>query len=432
MQAAHAPLKYVWYGDDFTGASDTLATVAQSGLRTILFTGVPAPAQFARAGPLDAFGVAGAARSMPPEAMRSELARVSDFFAASGAQVIHYKCCSTFDSAPHVGSIGVAVQSLRALAPGNPAYIVGGQPSLGRYCAFGQLHAVAQQGGPVYRIDRHPTMSRHPVTPMHEADLRVHLSRQGLHDVCLVDIRAHELPGGFHAAVDERSGVVLLDVTSERQLESIGAAIAARAQRAPVLVVGASSVAQALIDHWRLPRHARDTTVGPARGGVFVLAGSLSPVTAAQIASATSYSRVPLAPERLAADTSYLLQQADDIAGALAAGRHVLAYTTPVGDAQPSLHARADLAPACGALLRMVLARLRPSRVGIAGGDTSSHATQSLGAWGLEWLGQLDAGVPLLRVRSDDPAIDGLELMLKGGQMGVPDLFARLIAGTSR
>jgi uncharacterized protein YgbK (DUF1537 family) len=70
------------------------------------------------------------------------------------------------------------------------------------------------------------------------------------------------------------------------------------------------------------------------------------------------------------------------------------------------------------------------SRIGIAGGDTSSHAVQALAAWGLEWLGQIDAGVPLLRVHADDPRIDRLEAMLKGGQMGGDDLFKVLIGGT--
>jgi uncharacterized protein YgbK (DUF1537 family) len=454
MEAPHSTEKYVWYGDDFTGASDTLATVSQAGLRTILFTGIPTPEQFGRAGPLDAFGIAGAARSMRLPRMRAELAKISAFLATTGGRIFHYKCCSTFDSAPHVGSIGVAVQSLRTLARENPVYVVGGQPTLGRYCVFGQLYAVAQQGGPVYRIDRHPTMSHHPVTPMQEADLRLHLARQGLGDIALVDIRAHELPAGLDAAVGEydagRSGdagpgIVLLDVSTDRQLGSIGTIIVERAQRAPLLVVGASSVAQALIDHWRLPRRAHDGVVAPARGPVFVLAGSLSPVTARQITGATDYIRVPLAPDRLITETSYRVDQAQQIARLLQAGRHVLAYTTPVGDAQESIdraassaaaaeghpiRARDDLAAASGALLNLVLERVRLSRVGIAGGDTSSHAIQSLGAWGLEWLGQLDAGVPLLRTRSDEPAIEGLELMLKGGQMGGPDLFAQLIRPT--
>jgi uncharacterized protein YgbK (DUF1537 family) len=428
MQASVSP-KYAWYGDDFTGASDTLATVAQAGLRAMLFCGVPTPQQFARAGTLDAFGVAGAARSMAPEAMRAELAAVRALLADSGARVLHYKCCSTFDSAPHVGSIGVAVDALRTLAPSNPVFIVGGQPSLGRYCVFGELYAVAQRDGPVYRIDRHPTMSRHPVTPMQEADLRVHLARQGLRDIELVDVRTAgegtDRPAGARPAL-------LYDVLADRDLGPIGRALWTRAQDAPVLAVGASSVAQSLIDEWGLPRNVRDGTLPAARGPVFLLAGSLSPVTARQIEQATAYVRVPLAPRQLASDRHYVGARAEHIAGLLRAGRHVLAHTTPIGAEQSSVAGgvSSQLAPASGALLHAVLRKFPVSRAGIAGGDTSSHAVQALDAWGLEWMGQLETGVPVLRVHADAPGIDGLELMLKGGQMGGEALFDRLVRGT--
>jgi 3-oxoisoapionate kinase len=293
----------------------------------------------------------------------------------------------------------------------------------------------------VYRIDRHPTMSRHPVTPMQEADVRMHLARQGVRDIGLVDIRAHEQAGGFHAALDDcevggdddsAQRVVLLDVSEKGQLETIGGAIRKRAQRAPLLAVGASSVAQALIEHARLPRQAHDGRVAAANGPVLVLAGSLSPVTARQIDAATAYDRVPLDATRLATDDAYLRQQAGELTERLRNGRHVLAHTSPTargrssqpGDLSPRI------APASAALLAMVLHGIRLARVGIAGGDTSSHAVKSLGAWGLEWKGRLDAGVPLLRAHADDPNVEGLELMLKGGQMGRDDLFDVLIRGT--
>jgi uncharacterized protein YgbK (DUF1537 family) len=77
-----------------------------------------------------------------------------------------------------------------------------------------------------------------------------------------------------------------------------------------------------------------------------------------------------------------------------------------------------------------VLARApQVRRVGVAGGDTSSFALRQLGLWALRWTGSLSAGVPLMRVHADDAAIDGLELMLKGGQMGPPDVFERLVNG---
>ena len=43
--------------------------------------------------------------------------------------------------------------------------------------------------------------------------------------------------------------------------------------------------------------------------------------------------------------------------------------------------------------------------------------------------GPLSQGVPLLRMQADDPGLDGVELMLKGRQMGPPNVFERLLGG---
>lgn len=429
----HAGLRLAWYGDDFTGASDTLQTVAQAGLRALLFLGVPSAAQWAAAGELDAVGIAGAARAMGPAEMAEALAPVAQFFAGCGAPVLHYKCCSTFDSAPEVGSIGVAVRTLSAALPGRLVPIVGGQPSLGRYCVFGQLFASAG-GEAVYRIDRHPTMSRHPVTPMHEADLARHLALQGLTVVAAVDLRALEASTPrWELALDPQATApqpVLFDVARDAHLKPIGEWLWARARQAPLLAVGPSSVAQALIDAWGLPRQATATHVAPARGPVLALAGSLSPLSARQVAAAASYHRLAVDAARLGADDSaYRDSLVTEMATALSQGRHVLAHTAPLAGASP-LAASPALAAQCGELLKRVLLRVPVSRVGVAGGDTSSFAVQALRPWALGWLGSLSPGVALCRARADDPAIDGLELMLKGGQMGPEDLFERLVAGT--
>src|SRR5689334_20929614 len=92
--------RYGWYGDDFTGATDTLATWAERGHRALLFLREPTAAQLAAAGPLDVIGLAGATRSMAPAAAAAELDRAGRLFAALGVELLHYKCCSTFDSAP--------------------------------------------------------------------------------------------------------------------------------------------------------------------------------------------------------------------------------------------------------------------------------------------------------------------------------------------
>jgi len=439
--------RLAWVGDDFTGASDTLATLATGGARALLFLDVPTAARLAAAGPLDAIGVATAVRSMAPGAMRAALAPIAAWLADSRVPLVHYKVCSTWDSAPGVGSVGEAVRTLWTPAYARLVPLVGGQPSLGRWCVFGQLFAQAGAGGPVSRIDRHPVMSRHPVTPMDEADLALHLAKQGLAPVATVDWRTLEagdaaLDAALRAALGDDGATprpVLLDALRDTHLAAIGTAFARHAHGRPVLAVGASSVAQAALAAWRaagtlranVPAAVARAAVAPADGPVFALAGSLSPLSARQVAHATRFERVALDAARLAAgDAAYVDATARAIASRLAAGAHVLAGTS-LGVEAPRA-ADPALAPACGALLAAIVARVRCARVGVIGGDTSSRAVQALAPWALGWVGRLGGSSPVVRAHADDPAVDGLELMLKGGQMGEDDVLDRLVDGDAQ
>ncbi|OAK59305.1 hypothetical protein A3K87_02755 [Variovorax paradoxus] len=433
----------VYYGDDFTGATDTLGTAARAGLRALLFLQVPDAARLDRAGPLDVLGIAGAARAMTPDEMRTELRPVAALFRSLNARVLHYKTCSTFDSAPHIGSIGAAVRALRAAVEQPWTAIIGGQPNLGRYCLFANLFAAAGSGAQVHRIDRHPTMSCHPVTPMDEPDLRLHLAKQGLADVRSMPFTAASrgsdaLDAALRQALHSPpADAVLFDVADAMQLRAIGQVLWTRAQAATLLAAGPSSVVDALSMAMG-PSHrdsgsppmARDG-VPPAQGPVLVLAGSLSPVTARQVAAAKSFDIVWLDAQKLAQrGEAAVAEQAELVIGSLARGRHVLACTrapgaTPLGG---GLDAQA-LARAGGDMLAKVLASVPLRRIGVAGGDTSSHGVQALDAWGLSYVADMGAGTSLCRVHSDDAALDGLEIMLKGGQMGAEDVFERLVHG---
>ena len=449
MSVASPRLAY--YGDDFTGATDALATATRAGLRSLLFFGVPTAAQLERVGPLDCLGIAGATRAMEPEAMRAALQPVADFFHAIKPRVVHYKVCSTFDSAPRVGNIAVAMETLgRAVDQAKP-FIIGGQPSLGRYCVFAQLYAVAD--GEVHRIDRHPTMSRHPVTPMHEADLRRHFAGLGAGRVESIDMRI--CAQGVDAVTDRLLSVwgngadaVLFDVAESGHLDSIGAVLAQASEAESLLVVGASSVIEALGSQWgtaqkqaahQLPSRSteHDDSSGvsdafaAAQGPVLLLAGSLSPMTARQVQTATSYRKIRLDPIRLAGDDEvYQAAMVAELASLLRAGQHVLAWIDNAqGHRTAGVQSHA-LASAGGRLLDAVLRRSPVKRLGVAGGDSSSLAMQALDAWGLSHVARIQPGVALCRLHSDVPAFDGMEVMLKGGQMGSEDLFERFLLGT--
>lgn len=448
-----APPKIAFYGDDFTGATDTLATVSQAGLRSLLFLRPPDAALLARAGPLDVIGIAGASRSMGNAAMAAELEPVRRFFAGLGARIVHYKTCSTFDSAPHIGSIGIAIATLRSLSSNPLVAIVGGQPNLNRYCVFGNLFATVETGGDVHRIDRHETMSRHPVTPMTEADLRVHLARQGLARVASIDYTAYDLDEAaldarLEALVGNAADAVLFDVAHASHLAAVGRLLWQRSASKPLLAVGPSSVEQALMAHWQARAPAPPAARRPSlpQGPVLVVAGSLSGVTARQLARATSYVQVAVDPQRLLdGGVAGVAATVAAIVAHLSEGRHVLVQTSnadgmdhrqdrtrtamhsSAGPAARDPGASGRLARATGELLRHLLAKVPLRRIGIAGGDTSSHAVTALDMWGLSYLGAVAPGVALCRAHAESARLDGIELMLKGGQMGQPDIFERLL-----
>lgn len=419
MTAKRIPL-YGWYGDDFTGSTDTLATLAERGFRALLFLRQPNEAQLTAAGPLDAIGIAGASRAMAPEAIIAELTEIGRFFAGQGVGLMHYKCCSTFDSAPHIGSIGAAVAALKPFFPNPLVPILGGQPNLGRFCLFGTLFAAAGDGT-VHRIDRHPTMSRHPVTPMAEADLRRHLAAQGLTRIGLVDYRAYADDLVALARPPDGSPAVLFDVATEADLSAIGGLLATSLGNGPMLAVGASSVARAFATGHGKAVVAASTPDAKycAAGPVLALVGSLSPVTRAQVEATKGYTTLSVDAGRLLADESYGAELRAAALSKLGQGDVMLVTEQPAG--APA--AAGAVAEATGALLATIIAGARLGRLVVAGGDTSTMAIRSLPFWGLSYLRPCVPGAPVCRAHSDDPRLGGLEIVLKGGQMGPPDFF---------
>ena len=80
-------------------------------------------------------------------------------------------------------------------------------------------------------------------------------------------------------------------------------------------------------------------------------------------------------------------------------------------------------------MLRQIIIETRVRRVVLAGGDTSSHAVSQLGLYALTWSAATQPGAPLCLAHSDSPELDGLELVLKGGQVGTEDFFEQVREG---
>src|ERR1700722_11835657 len=95
-----------FYGDDFTGSTDAMESLARRGVRTVLFTDPPTAEQLRQYPGLRAFGIAGLTRSLSPAAMENILRPAFTSLRGNGSPIVHYKVCSTFDSSPTIGSIG--------------------------------------------------------------------------------------------------------------------------------------------------------------------------------------------------------------------------------------------------------------------------------------------------------------------------------------
>ena len=413
---------FSFYGDDFTGSTDALEALAASGVPAVLFLRPPDDADLCAFAWCRAIGIAGESRSRAPGWMRAELPPVFQRLREIGAPVVQYKVCSTFDSSAQTGSIGCALEIGQEIFGTACVPVVPAAPLLGRYVVFGNLFATDGKG--VHRIDRHPSMSRHPVTPMDEADLLVHLGRQTSRRLELVDLLelwsgSREWPANAEAVVFD--GLNPMDmVEAARQIWE-------RRDGPQTFVVGSSGFTYGLLTYWRAKGWLPEpTAVGsPAvrnEGRVLVLAGSCSPATHAQVHSAlrSGFHGVRLNPVRW----DPVEAQAEAVAQ-LAGGRSVILYSAAAKEDRVEMEDPPAFAAALGRLLRAVILASGVTRVVVAGGDTASHAARELGITALTFSASLVRGAPLCRAHGWPGA---LELVLKGGQIGPESFFEDVLA----
>ncbi len=431
-----------WYGDDFTGSAAVMEVLTFGGIESVLFLDVPTAEQLAEFPNARAIGIAGVARSETPDWMDRHLPRVLSALARMAPAITHYKVCSTLDSSPEIGSIGHAIELASPILGGAWVPVLIAAPPMRRFQAFGHLFAGA--GERVYRLDRHPVMSRHPVTPMNESDVARHLSLQTRLPTACIDLtELRGADGGANALagwIGSAPAILSLDAVDEPDLVAAGRLIwEHRGKR--LLAVGSQGVEYALLAYWRsvgaidAPKPAR--SAAPV-AQIVAVSGSVSPTTAQQIdwAESNGFGLVALDPAQLLSDPES--ETARTLAAAkttLNSGRSVLVHSargpddTAVASFRSAVSttslqlaaANARIGDCLGRILRQLLAETDIRRAVISGGDTSGHASLQLGVHALTALAPTVPGAALCTAHRKD----GLpfELALKGGQMGTPDYF---------
>jgi 3-oxoisoapionate kinase len=349
--------------------------------------------------------------------------------------------------------------------------IVAATPALGRYCLFGHLFARSGTDGQVYRIDRHPIMSVHPVTPMHESDLASHLGQQTTMAIghlpltrfgAAADALAEQL-----TAMAGSCDAVVIDGLDAGHLTQAAESLQrmASAQASPLFVVGGSGVEYGLTQFWQ-QRDAQVAAPAPVKAAdrysqfdavdqVLVVSGSASRLSATQIQAAVDAGFHEVAVDVQALSSvpqagAAVERLVREVLDALATGASVVMHTAR-GPDDPRIDSLIEALQAKGYSAdearhhggRLVsdrlgevvdgIVRAHPlRRLVLSGGDTSSRVTQVLAPDALEIHARLAPGAPLCRVLSSEPHLHGLELALKGGQMGSADYFVKALRGSAQ
>jgi uncharacterized protein YgbK (DUF1537 family) len=434
-----------YYGDDLTGSTDVMEALELGGVPTVLFMRQPDAALLSRFSHCQAIGLAGTSRSETQQWMDTHLREAFAWLKTFNAVICHYKVCSTFDSSPTIGSIGRAIEIGRSVFAQDSVPLLVGAPQLKRYTAFGHLFAAYRDQ--YFRIDRHPVMSRHPTTPMGESDLLIHLSRQTALSSGLVDIATLQ-SASRSAAFDRLTGngtaIVLVDVDNLETQALAGRELWRIRKPGGSFVVGSSGVEYALLAEWA----SNDiVSTGPgftppgAADRIAVVSGSCSPTTERQIRHALTdgFDGIEVDPVELVSEVSQqaIARATASGSASLQAGRSVILYTAlgPAADRGAEIDrqegARHRLGRGLGEILRALTIEQSLRRVVIAGGDTSSHALGEMGVDALTIRMPLPAspGSPLCVAHSSVKAIDGLEVALKGGQVGTDRYFSAIRDG---
>ena len=448
-------LLMAFYGDDFTGSADAMEALTINGVRTALFLGDPTQERLQeKLQNLQAIGISGTSRSMTPAQMDDELPEKFKLLRSLDPKLIHYKVCATFDSSPGIGSIGHAADIAFDVIQPSSGAIVQGIPLLGRYVAFGNHFTV--YGDQRFRLDRHPVMRKHPITPMDEGDLRVHFAKMSNKAIALIDLVHLDEP---HAAIAARydqcladgADIVLFDTLNDKHLFDIGALLHEKSSKGTVFAIGSSGFEYAMARYWQqnglVDAPPEFPPVGPV-DKIIVISGSAAANTAEQIkyAAENGFGAIALNTDLLVDEAAAAQERNRAIKAALEQlreGRNPLLYAT-LGPDDPIIQKTIDrvrdlgidqsetgkmIATQQGLILRALLEETGISRVCVAGGDTCSYTLRQLDIHSLELLMPIAPAAPLCRASSDNSVFDGLQAASKGGQIGAPDYFLQVLEG---
>jgi uncharacterized protein YgbK (DUF1537 family) len=431
----------------------TAEILADNGIPTVVFSRPPPLQRLEESFPgIQAEGIAGTTRILPVDKLGEELAPVFRTIEEYEPRVVLYKVCSTFDSSENVGNIGKAIEIGREIFSPEIVPILPAAPDFERYTMFGNHFAGLGREG-IYRLDRHPSLSLHPTTPMKESDLRRHLQKKtrlpvGLIDILVVSRGVRAIQQRIRQIPNGEGSLVLFDCLFKKHINQICSAVLETVEEErPVLFVGSHEFSPGFVHAMKELVPASGESVEANRPvsetkPILIVSGSFVTVTGNQILWARERGYLDIAvrtqslldPNQRNGERARVVKEA--LRG-LREGKSVIVHAAigpqdhrieMVREVAERLSLSTDRAnerigSAMGEITKELVQKSHLKRMAVAGGDTSGVVQKSLDIDALQIRAVFRVPAPLCLVHSPSPDFNGLEIAFKGGQVGGNDYF---------
>lgn len=405
--------------DDFTGASDAASFLQKSGLKTILYNGIP---QMGCQEDFDAVVIALKTRTSPVAEAVQESLNALDWLRQAGAKQLYIKYCSTFDSTKK-GNIGPVVDAAMEKYDIPYTLLCPSLPVNGRTVKNGRLYV---NGVPLHETH----MKNHPLTPMWDDRIEELMRSQGKY-ACMT-LSLEELSKGREYIIkrveafgqDKIHFYIIPDYYEEEHKEIIYEIFC----DLPLLtggsgILSSSQLGEATGQKTRKRRKSCGKTI--------LFAGSCSKITLEQIEEfrRRDYPLIKIDPMALL----YNEISVEDIWNMIGGQNQVLVYSADTAGNVREIQKLGKEKVAN--LLENTISDLARKSVDngytqiiVAGGETSGAVTRSLG-YNSYIIGESVApGVPMMIPVNDE----NIRLVLKSGNFGAPDFFKQAVVLTER
>lgn len=409
--------------DDITGSNDIGVMFAIGGFRAAVISLENGPEKTDFDGTDVLIINTGSRLDTAGEAARKSR-EAAEFLVSCGCDMIHSKTCSVFR-----GNIGATFDAVQDAMGVGCSMVAAGFPRNGRTTLDG-VHYV--NGVPVGES----AFSRDPVTPIHHSRLDELIGRQS-DRTCRSFTwewyeKDEEAQRQHLETLKKEAAYVIFDVRDQADLRAV-----ARLVKDERNLCGASALCEELPAAWGQQEQPCVCPAPEADGlGVLILAGSLTPQTAAQVEHLLTLGtpHVALNPAALLEDVSRaaaVAEAAGKAAAIMQQGQDALVFaareTVGVREASARLgitdiEAGRRISLAFEAIARAVRESTHATRYLVAGGETSDAVSRGLGVRVMRIWQEIEAGVPLMTA----PVAGGeLRLVLKSGSFGSEVFLAR-------